>query len=38
MSVLEEEGISFEHLPTGIDTMSIVVADKELDGKAGACA
>mgnify|MGYP005960655087 FL=1 len=33
LSVLEEEGISFEHLPTGIDTMSIVVADKELDGK-----
>lgn len=33
LSVLEEKGISFEHLPTGIDTMSIVVADKELDGK-----
>ena len=30
LSVLEDEGISFEHLPTGIDTMSIVVAEGAL--------
>ncbi len=26
LSVLEEYGVSFEHIPTGIDTMSVVVA------------
>ena len=31
LGVLEELGISFEHLPTGIDTMCVVVADKELE-------
>ena len=30
LSVLEECGISFEHLPTGIDTMSAVVAQDAL--------
>ena len=30
LSVLEEAGISFEHLPTGIDTMSVVVAGEAL--------
>ena len=30
LSVLEECGISFEHLPTGIDTMSVVVAQDAL--------
>ncbi len=30
LSVLEENGISFEHLPTGIDTMSLVVSDANL--------
>ena len=32
LSVLERYGISFEHMPTGIDTMSIVIADKVLNG------
>ncbi|MBR0464864.1 MAG: aspartate kinase [Clostridia bacterium] len=31
LGVLEELGISFEHLPTGIDTMSVVIADRELE-------
>lgn len=30
LAVLEEAGISFEHLPTGIDTMSVVVAGDAL--------
>lgn len=34
LTVLEDNNISFEHLPTGIDNMSLVVSDKELDGKA----
>lgn len=33
LTVFEDNGISFEHLPTGIDTMGIVVSDKELNGK-----
>ena len=33
LAVLDENKISLEHLPTGIDTMSVVVSDKELDGK-----
>lgn len=33
LSVLEYEGISFEHLPSGIDTMSIVIRDEYLGGK-----
>ena len=33
LSVLEEEGISFEHLPSGIDTLSVVVATAALEGK-----
>ena len=33
LAVLEYYNISFEHLPTGIDTMSIVIADSELAGK-----
>ena len=33
LTVLEEEGISFEHLPTGIDTMCVVVAGDALAGK-----
>ena len=31
LGVLEDLGISFEHLPTGIDTMCVVVADRELE-------
>lgn len=30
LSVLEENGLSFEHLPTGIDTMCVIVEGKEL--------
>lgn len=32
LSVLERNGISFEHMPTGIDTMSIVLNDAGLKG------
>ena len=31
LQALEEFGISFEHLPTGIDTMCVIVSDKELN-------
>jgi aspartate kinase len=31
--VLEVNSISFEHVPSGIDTMSVVVASKALEGK-----
>ena len=31
LGVLEDEGISFEHLPSGIDTMSIVLNTHELE-------
>ncbi len=30
LSILEEFNISFEHMPTGIDTLSVIVEDKEL--------
>jgi aspartate kinase len=33
LSVLEKNSIPFEHLPTGIDAMSVVVSDKDIDGK-----
>ena len=33
LGVLEGLGISYEHTPTGIDTMSVVVADAQLEGK-----
>lgn len=33
LSVLEHCGICFEHLPSGIDTMSLFIADSELAGK-----
>lgn len=33
LSVFEYYNISFEHMPSGIDTLSIVVADSELAGK-----
>jgi aspartate kinase len=33
LGVLERHGISFEHMPSGIDTLSIVVADSEVAGK-----
>lgn len=33
LQALEELNISFEHLPTGIDTMCVVVNERLLDGK-----
>ncbi len=30
LSVLEEHGVSFEHMPTGIDTISLIIQDCEL--------
>ncbi|MBE6610800.1 MAG: aspartate kinase [Ruminococcaceae bacterium] len=33
LEVLEKEHISFEHLPSGIDTMSVVIATEALEGK-----
>lgn len=33
LSIVEEAGVSFEHIPTGIDTMSLVIEDKELEGR-----
>ena len=33
LEVFEENDISFEHLPSGIDTMSIVVASSSLEGR-----
>jgi len=33
LSVLETNGVSFEHMPSGIDTISLVIADSELDDK-----
>ncbi|MFI3313992.1 MAG: aspartate kinase, partial [Eubacteriales bacterium] len=32
LQVLEEFGVSFEHTPTGIDTMSIVVTTASIEG------
>jgi aspartate kinase len=31
--ILEAHGVSFEHAPSGIDTMSVIVADEQLKGK-----
>lgn len=33
LSVLSEMGINFEHLPSGIDTMSVVVAESAIKGR-----
>ncbi len=33
LQVIEENGLSFEHFPSGIDTMSVVLHTKELQGK-----
>jgi aspartate kinase len=33
LSALEKNGIRFEHMPSGIDTLGIVIANSELDGK-----
>ncbi len=33
LTVLEYEGVSFEHMPSGIDTMSVVIRDEYINGK-----
>ena len=33
LTVLEANDVSFEHVPSGIDTMSLVIADAQLNGK-----
>ena len=33
LEVLEENNLSFEHLPSGIDTMGVILESKEIDGK-----
>jgi aspartate kinase len=33
LSVLERNGINFEHMPSGIDTLSLVVGGSELEDK-----
>lgn len=33
LQALEEEGISFEHMPTGIDAICVVVSESALEGK-----
>lgn len=33
LSVLAEHDVSIEHMPTGIDTLSVIVASKMLEGK-----
>lgn len=33
LSVLEYYDVNMEHMPTGIDTMSLIVQDSEIDGK-----
>lgn len=33
LSVLEVNGVSFEHMPSGIDTLSLVISDSQLKGK-----
>ena len=36
LRVLVNHNISFEHIPTGIDTMSVVISDSQLQGKRAA--
>ena len=33
LQVFEDNNISFEHMPSGIDTVSLVISNDELDGK-----
>ena len=35
LEVFEKEGISFEHLPSGVDTMSVIVSTDVLEGHRG---
>ncbi len=33
LAALEDHGVSLEHMPSGIDTLGVVIADSQLDGK-----
>lgn len=33
LSILEDHNVSFEHMPSGVDTVSLVISEAELDGK-----
>ena len=33
LSIIESHGISFEHMPTGIDSICLVISDDQLEGK-----
>lgn len=33
LSALEKNGIRFEHMPSGIDTLGVVISNSEIDGK-----
>jgi aspartate kinase len=33
LAALEKNGVSFEHMPSGIDTLSLVISDEQIDGK-----
>ena len=33
LAIVEDEGVSFDHIPTGIDSLSMVVATSELEDK-----
>ena len=33
LRVLRRHGVSFEHMPSGIDTLSLVVGDRDIQGK-----
>jgi len=33
LSILESEGISFEHMPSGIDTLSVIIDERQLGQK-----
>jgi len=36
LQILEEEGLSYEHTPSGIDNMSVILSEKEFDAAAEA--
>lgn len=33
LTALADLGISIEHMPTGIDTLSVIVSDESMNGK-----
>ncbi len=36
LEILETHGVSFEHMPSGIDSMSVIVSDEEFQGREAA--